>query len=127
MVSQALQLSIQINAAQHDDALAAGATDSNSLSDLLPMLSFRPWALECLSRAWDYRASSIVLFALPWAVAAMGLALPSWRRASVFVLDLLFLPVAQRAVQWFNQLSLPYGQVHVGLGCLSRSPRSLTD
>jgi hypothetical protein len=110
-VSQALQVSIQINAAQSGDALAGA--DSSSLSDLLPALSFRPWALECLSRAWDYRASSTLLFALPWAVAAVGLALPSWRRASVFALDLLFLPVAQRAVQWFNQLPLPYGQVRV--------------
>jgi hypothetical protein len=107
-VSQALQLSAQINAAQAGDALAV---QSSSLSDLLPVLSFRPWALECLSRAWDYRASSVLLLGLPWAVAAVGLALPSCRRVSVFALDLLFLPVAQRAVQWLNQRALPHGQV----------------
>ncbi len=107
-VSQALQLSAQINAAQRGDAHSA---DSSGLSALLPVLSFRPWALECLARAWDYRASSVLLLALPWAVAALGLALPSWRRASIFALDLLFLPVAQRAVQWFNQRALPHGHV----------------
>ncbi len=64
----------------------------------LPVLSFRPWALECLLPGWDFRASSAGLFAAAWAVGAAGMAVPAWRRACVLLLDLMYLPVAQRAV-----------------------------
>jgi hypothetical protein len=109
-VAHALQISQQINAAQRLSAGAAGAGAGDAgpgLVSFLPVLSFRPWALECLLPGWSFRASSAALFVLAWAVGAAGVAVPAWRRSCVLLLDLMYLPVAQRAVQWFNTMRLP--------------------
>ncbi len=131
-MTSALRVSQQINAAQRGaDSVGDGGYGSSSssagsdtgLTGLLPVLSFRPWAPECLWPGWSFRASSAALFALPWAVGA-GAAVRPWRRACVLLLDLvrraarreqrtmtavaqMYLPVAERAVQWFNLLTLP--------------------
>ncbi len=109
-VAQTLQVSTQINAAQQ-----SGRTDradgGAGVSSYLPALSFRPWALECLVAGWSFAASSAALLALPWAVAAGMAVRPAWRRAGVLVLDLLYLPAAQRAIQWLNQRTLPLGDI----------------
>ncbi len=102
-VAHALQLSQQINAAHHSNTGA----DELGLAVYLPVLSFRPWALECLLPGWSFRTSSAALFTLAWAVGAAGVAVPAWRRSCVLLLDLMYLPVAQRAVQWFNTMRLP--------------------
>jgi hypothetical protein len=108
-VAHALQVSQQINAAQR----STPNDNESGLVSYLPVLSFRPWALECLFSGWSFRASSVALFALAWAVGAVGLVVPAWRRSCVLLLDLMYLPVAQRAVQWFNTMRLPRDEENV--------------
>jgi hypothetical protein len=105
-VAHTLQVSIQINAAQHG-AARVGAEGGAGLASYLPILSFRPWALECLIPAWNFKVTSGVLFAVPWLVALVTIFARSWRRVGVFLLDLLYLPVAQRGIQWFNFRTFP--------------------
>jgi hypothetical protein len=111
-VSATLQMSKQINQAAGGTSLNADShlTDNWSLW-LQDMLSFRPWGGECVFGShWDFRVSSGVLFSLPWLVVAVGcglaLAQPArwraWLSFACILLDLLYLPVTQRAVMWFN-------------------------
>jgi hypothetical protein len=133
-VAHALQISQQINAAQRSSSSASAG--ESGLAPFLPVLSFRPWAMECLLPDWSFRTSSAALFALAWAVGAAGVAVSKWRRSCVLVLDLMYLPVAQRAVQWFNTMRLPRDEDNVSacnlrerqriiLTCVSRVPRSV--
>jgi hypothetical protein len=116
-VSATLQISTQINATR---SATVGAEDEHTLSDwsaswLRELLSFRPWGGECvIGRQWEYTSSSLALLVLPWLATAAGGALallhrrraPEWLCATYVVLDLLYLPVVQRATEWFNQQSL---------------------
>jgi hypothetical protein len=119
-VTQTLQVSSQINAAQRDTASAtASAGDGadtgpgSGLSRHLSVLSFRPWAMECLYASWTLKVASVALFGLPWVVGVAALVVPRWRRACVLLLDLMYLPVAERAILWFNTMKLPRDQDNV--------------
>ncbi len=139
-VSAALQTSSQINSARSGHrASADDAASSSSLSWLDQLVSFRPWALECVSdNTWDFGLSTLCLLLLPWVCVAactvMFAARPGMREQTVFavpvLLDLvmlssslhppaaaltsrvvnapqLYLPVAQRCIEWFNRAALP--------------------
>jgi hypothetical protein len=103
-VSHTLQVSQQINAAQRGSSLSQ---DAGGLAALLPVLSFRPWALQCLIPGWNLTTASVLLFATAWVLAGATVTLrkSSWRRAVVLVMDMMYLPVSQRAILWLNQRS----------------------
>jgi hypothetical protein len=116
--SATLRASAQINAAQRGEG-----GHNTPLSDAIDdILSFRPWAAECvLGTAWSISRGTVTLLLLPWAVAAAALvlarAVPRRRGlvelAAVMVLDILFTPVVQRAVEVFN-VRHEAGQVWAG-------------
>jgi hypothetical protein len=111
-VNHALQMSLQVNAAQSQaSAAVSSAQGSAAVATYLGILSFRPWAIQCLVASWSYESASAALFAAPWAVGALAAAVPRWRRSCVLLGDLIYLPVAQRATEWFNRRALPDGQV----------------
>jgi hypothetical protein len=110
-VAGALQLSAQINAAEngHSDD-----TDNDPFRAVLPLLSFRPWAAECLlGGAWTFETGSLLLLLLPTVIVVATIcARALWSSASararvlfagVLLLDMTYLPVAQRAIEWFNE------------------------
>jgi hypothetical protein len=99
---------LQVSATLHVPAQVAAAgrgsahDDRNAVAAVFPLLSFRPWGIECLTERWTFEASSWLLFALPWAVAVAGAWRASMRQTAAVLLDLLYLPLAQRAIEWFN-------------------------
>lgn len=105
-MSGALQLSAQLNRGRSSQA----QPDSSSvqvpavLDWLQPLLSFRFWAAECLvGSAWNFKLSSAVLLSLPFILPPMLVFRSDVpRTAAVLLSDLMFLPVTQRALQWFN-------------------------
>lgn len=122
-VSATLQASSQINAAASSTATADSAEPGSGLSWLDNLLSFRPWASECVvGTGWDFRSSSALLLALPWAVLAVGLVLGRLRRLAVddvafgacILLDMLYIPVTQRSMELFNTDQLDSGKVRTG-------------
>jgi hypothetical protein len=97
----------QINAAHNGNA----EQPSEGFSKFSQLLTFRPWAMECLvGPAWTYTLSSALMLVAPWAATAVAMVvirlLPRWRvqfaSAAFVLLDLLYLPVSQRAIEWFN-------------------------
>ncbi len=127
-VSGTLQVSAQINGARRTAdnasprtaaALSGGALGSAGLSWLDQLTGFRPWGAECLlGPSWDFMATSTVIMALPWLIAtvtawaafastAHGSPTVASRRlvtvsAGLLLLDLLYLPVSARVIEWFN-------------------------
>jgi hypothetical protein len=100
-VAHVLQVSLQINAAHRDD----GSSGSSFLSSYFEFFSLRPWALECAFDSWTYKTSSVVLFSLPW--VSLALLVFQQQNLCAVLLDLLFLPVSQRAISWFNTRTVP--------------------
>ncbi len=70
-----------MNSARNDQETSSTA----GLSTLDEILSFRPWAIECLlGAAWTYTLSSALMLAAPWAVAAATAgAAARWPRRAV--------------------------------------------
>jgi hypothetical protein len=132
-VSATLQISAQINAAQ--SAVSGNGASRNGAGEVASgpgsgwldeLLSFRPWAAECvLGVGWNFTTSSGLLLALPWLVAIVALIVGQrlsgsasaavqarTAAAACVLLDMLYLPVVTRSIVWFNVAHVqPVGQV----------------
>ncbi len=108
-VSSTLQVSSQINMARGGVAEAATPVGITWLDTLF---SFRPWATECsLGTVYDFTSATVGLLVLPWlvviAAAVLVAAVPrrayEWKSGAAMLLDLMYLPVGQRSIEWFNR------------------------
>ncbi len=99
-------MSIEFNVA-NTDTVSGSSGPFTVLGDLL---SLRPWALQCLSPSLDLVASTIAVGLTPWAVVAAAAAAAQLRLvearfavlASALVLDIVYLPLAEHCIRWFN-------------------------
>jgi hypothetical protein len=112
-ISDVIHLSDQINAARSGRGQTAAQSAMLDWSNVLAQfLAFTPSGAECLlGSAWNDTSSTVVVLMLPWLVVAAALVayalrhrarLPWSAAALVYTLDLLYMPVTQRVVTWFN-------------------------
>ncbi len=109
-VSSLLLVSTQINSARTDSGRGDG-TDTVWRSWLDQLVSFSPWAAECImGQGWTFTVSSLLLLSLPWLILAAASAATCvyrrqtgrWLAAACILFDLAYLPVVARALAWLN-------------------------